>query len=225
MSGDAVERREPMTYERGPHYAGNCPFKIVCGDPDSAKESINRCVNCVTENTRLKTLKKDFYQIAMLTVLEETPKYDPNHPSGASYTTYIKTRVCTRLWWERKKELRFIPFPLDEQPCDDDDNTCRSNPLVAGLISEACSCEALEDEVIRLLEVESFCAYLPKIMAKLTDKERRALEMKYFEDWSGIQIAEALGITKGRVSQIIKSALVKVEKAYRLALESGFDNL
>ncbi|MCE2402383.1 sigma-70 family RNA polymerase sigma factor [Candidatus Poribacteria bacterium] len=210
-----------MKYQRGPHYSGKCPFKIVPEDPISADQSIRHCVDCATEyNKRLKSLKEDFYQVAMLTVLESIPKYNPNHPSGASFTTFIKKRVCTRLWWERKKELNSLPFPHDEQPTDDDNWT--PNPLVAGLNAEACAHEALEDEVIRQLEVEQFCEHLPQFLAKLTEKQRRVLEMKYFEECSGVEIAKALGISKGRVSQIMKTALEKVKKAYLLALEKGF---
>ena len=131
--------------------------------------------------------------------------------------------MCTRLWSERKKELRYLPFSHDEQPTDTDN--CTPNPLVAGLIAEACTCETLEDEVIRQLEVESFCEHLPKILVKLTEQQRCVLEMKYFEECSGVEIAEALGISKGRVSQIMKTALDKVEKVYLLALETGFSNL
>ncbi len=210
-----------MTYQRGPHYSGKCPFKIVPEDPLSADQSIRHCVACATEyNTRLESLKEDFHQIAMLTVLEAMPKYDPNHPSGASLTTFIKLSVCKRLWAERRKELTHIPFPLDEQPTDDDNWT--PNPLVDGLNAEACAHEALEDEVIRQLEVEQFCEHLPQFLAKLTEKQRRVLEMKYFEERSGVEIAKALGISKGRVSQIMKTALEKVKKAYLLALEKGF---
>ena len=88
--------------------------------------------------------------------------------------------------------------------------------------AEACAHEALEDEVIRQLEVEQFCEHLPQFLAKLTEKQRRVLEMKYFEECSGVEIAKALGISKGRVSQIMKTALEKVKKAYLLALEKGF---
>lgn len=210
-----------MPYQPGPHCSGKCPFEIVSENPLSADQSIRRCVNCVTEDsTRLKSLKKDFYQIAMLTVLESMPKYDPNHPSGASFTTFIKRRVCTRLWWERKKESKSLPFPYDEQHTDDDNY--KPNPLVAGLNAEACAHEALEDEVIRQLEVEEFCEHLPQILAKLTAKQRRVLEMKYYETRNGVEIAKALGISEGRVSQIMKTALEKVKKAYLLGLEKGF---
>lgn len=59
-----------MAHQRGPHYAGKCSFNIVYGDPVTAGKSISKCVNCVTENTaQLKSLKDDFYQITMLTVL------------------------------------------------------------------------------------------------------------------------------------------------------------
>ncbi len=210
-----------MKYQRGPHYSGKCSFYIVPNDPLSAEGSIRQCVNCATEfNKRLGSLKNDFYQTAMLTVLEAMPKYDPNHPSGASLATFIKRRVCRRLWWERKKVLKSIPFPVDEQPTDDEDWT--PNPLVDGLNAEACAHETLEDEVIRQLEVEQLCEHLPQFLAKLTEKQRRVLEMKYFEERSGVEIAKALGISKGRVSQILKTALEKVKKAYLLALEKGF---
>ncbi len=213
-----------MPYQPGPHYSGKCPFKIVSENLLSADQSIRRCVNCVTEDyTRLKSLKKDFYQIAMLTVLESMPKYDPNHPSGASFITFIKKRVCTRLWWEREKELNCFPFPIDEQPTDDDNWT--PNPLVAGLNAEACAHDALEDEVIRQLEVEQFCEHLPQFLVKLTEKQRRVLEMKFLEERSGVEIAKALGISEGRVTQITKTALEKVKKAYLLALETGFNTL
>lgn len=211
-----------MTSQRGPRYAGKCPFEVAPGNPFSAESSVRHCVKCATEyNKRLESLKEDFYQIAMLTVLEAMPKYDPNHPSGASLTTFIKLSVCKRLWAERRKELTQIPFPYDEQLTDDDDNV-KQNPLVAGLNAEACAHEALEDEVIRQLEVEQFCEHLPQILAKLTEKQRSVLEMKFYEERSGVEIAKALGISKGRVSQITKTALEKVKKAYLLGLEKGF---
>lgn len=194
-----------MTSQRGPHHAGKCPFEVVSGNPFSVESSVRRCVECATEyNKRLESLKEDFYQIAMLTVLEAMPKYDPNHPSGASLTTFIKLSVCKRLWAEREKELNCLPFPDDEQHTDDEN--CMYNPLVAGLNAEACAQEALEDEVIRQLEVEEFCEHLPQILAKLTEKQRSVLEMKFYEECSGVEIAKALGISEGRVSQIAKTA-------------------
>ena len=213
-----------MTYQRGPRHAGKCPFKVVLGNPLSADQSVSHCVDCVTENSaRLKSLKEDFHQIAMLTVLEAMPKYDPNHPSGASLTTFVKSSVCKPLWAVRGKELKYLSFPHDEQLTDDENY--KQNPLVAGLNAEACTHETVEDEVIRQLEVEQFCEHLPQFLAKLTEQQRRVLEMKFFKERSGVEIAKYLGISKGRVSQILKTALEKVKKAYLLALETGFNNL
>ena len=209
-----------MMDKRGPRHSGKCPFYIVQGDPISAERSISRCVNCATEyNKRLQTLKKDFRQIALLTILKETPKYDPDHPSGASYTTFIKKQVCVQLWQARKKELKYLSFQEHEQPAEVVED-CPKNPLIAGLIAEACTHESVEDEVNRKLEVERFCEHLPNILAKLTEKERTVLELKFFQEQSGVEIAKTLGISNGRVSQILKSALAKMEKAYRLALET-----
>ncbi|RKU14849.1 hypothetical protein C6501_07720, partial [Candidatus Poribacteria bacterium] len=204
--------------------------KIDPGDPFSANPSIRQCVNCATRNNaQLANLKEDFYQIAFLTILERMPEYDPNHPSGASLTTFIKACVCNRLWAERRKALRYVPFPLYEQSTNADKSTnaesTESNPLIDGLNAEAETCETLENEVIRRLEVESFSEHLPQILAKLSERERCVLEMKFLQELSGAEIAEALGISKGRVSQITKIALAKVEKIYRLALEAGFSNL
>ena len=169
----------------------------------------------------MQTLKKDFHQIALLTILEETPQYKPDHPSGASYTTFIKKLVCTRLWQARKKELKYLPFQEHEQPTEVVED-CPKNPLIAGLIAEACTHESVEDAVNRKLEVERFCEHLPKILAKLTEKERSVLEMMFFQEQSGVEIAKTFSISKGRVSQILKSALAKMEKAYRHILETGW---
>ncbi len=211
-----------MMLQRGPHNSGKCPFHIVPEAPLSAKASIYHCVDCViANNARLESRREDFHQIAMLTVLEAMSKYDPNHQSGASLTTFVKSSVCKRLWAVRGKELKYLSFPHDEQLMDDENY--KQNPLVAGLNAEACTHETVEDEVIRQLEVEQFCEHLPQFLAKLTEQQRRVLEMKFFEERSGVEIAKYLGISKGRVSQILKTALEKVKKAYLLALETGFN--
>ena len=98
---------------------------------------------------RLESLTEDLRQIAVLTILEETFKYDLNHPNGASFTTFIKARVCIRLWTERRKALSYIPFPYEE--LSDYANNAEHNPLVDQLITEACAVENVADTVIRQL--------------------------------------------------------------------------
>ena len=208
-----------MTHPRGPHNRGNCPFHVVPNDPISAEASICKCVTCViANNPQMERYRDDLRQIAFLTIMEETPKYDPNHPSNASYTTFIKARVCTRLWMERRNVLRYVTFP--DTDTSEEMDICEHNPLVKGLITEAEAVESVADSVIRKLEVETLRKYLPALLDKLSDKERSVLEMKFWDACSGAEIAQSLGITPGRVSQITKSALDKLNKSYISLLEN-----
>ncbi len=140
------------------------------------------------------------------------------HPSGASLTTFIKARVCTRLWTERRKELAYLPFLYTKEhgcaDCRDCENACGKNPLAKELNRQAFSQESMEDKVVDGIEVENLRKYLPHLMENLTEKEKQLIEMKFFDEQKGATIANTLGISQGRVSQLTKSALAKVGKAY-----------
>lgn len=212
-----------MNEHRGPHYSAKCPFYITPDDPLSAEASLHQCVRCVTYgNARLEGLYEDFRQLAFLTVLEEGPKYDPEHPSGASFITFIKSRVCCRLWSERRKELKYLPCSQDEDWCDAESSA--SNPLVRSLVETACICESFEDAVVRELETEQLSKLLPQMLAQLSVKELKVLQLKYFEYCRGVEIADALGVSGGRVSQLMKSALTKLKKAYLRLIEEANSN-
>ena len=203
-----------------PQERGRCPFHIVADNPLSAEASIKHCVDSITANNeRLQGLKQDFFQSAYLTLLESLPEYDPNHPSGASLTTFIKARVCTRLWTERRKELVYIPFSYSEDiNCSECPHTGVQNPLVDELNRQACEKESMENEVIWQLEVEKLREYMSLLLNRLSEKERSIIELKFFEEQKQVEIAETLGISEGRVSQLSKSALEKVGKAYFMLL-------
>jgi len=203
-----------------PQERGNCPFHIVADDPLSAEASIKHCVDAITANNhRLQTLKQDFFQSAYLTLLESLPQYDPNHKSGASLVTFIKARVCTRLWTERTKELAYIPFShAEDTDCSGCEHRCGQNPLIDELNRQACEKETMENEVIWKLEVEKLREYLPLLLNRLSDKERSVIELKFFEEQKQVEIAETLGISEGRVSQLSKTALEKVGKSYLMLL-------
>ena len=212
-----------MSEKRSPHNRGKCPFHVTPQNPLSAKSSIDNCVNCVKENKAdLESITEDLRQIAFLTVMEETPKYNPDHPSVASFTTFIKARVCTRLWSERQKYWRQIPFPHEETGNDTADQ--QKNPLIENLVAEACAIENMADTVIQQLEIQILQKYLPELLDKLTPKERSVIEMKFFEELNGVQIAERLDVSEGRVTQITQSALAKLGKAYISTLENKQGN-
>ena len=200
-----------MFNDRGPHYSAKCPFYIEPNNPLSAETSIDQCVRCATHgHCRLEGMRDDFRQIAYLTILEDEPKYDPQHESGASFITFMKSRVCGALWSERRKALKYTPFSMDP-PSEPD---ARPNPLLAVLTAEACASKSLEDEVCEKIEVEELRSFLPQMLSRLSKKERRVIELKYFKDASGRDIATQLRVSEGRVSQLLKSALGKLRKAH-----------
>ena len=200
-----------MFHDRGPHYSAKCPFYIEPNNPLSAETSVNQCVRCATcGHSRLQGMRDDFRQIAYLTILEDEPKYDPDHPSGASFITFMKKRVCGALWSERRNALKYTPFSMDPPSEPDAD----PNPLVAVLTAEACASESLEDEVCEKIEVEELRSFLPQMLKRLSQKERRVIELKYFNDCSSRDIAKQLRVSDGRVSQLLKSALGKLRKAH-----------
>ena len=198
-----------------PSHREHCPFNIVPNEPISAKASIDHCVSCVCRNNAyLKSHYDDLRQIAFLTILEETPNYDSNHPSGASFITFIKTKVCIRLWREQRKLFRETPFPFQE--CFENE---KKNPLESELTTQACAIENMADSVIRQIEVNFLRKCLPKLIEKLTEKEKRVIQMKFFKEHTGVQIAKELNISEGRVTQLTQKALAKLGKAYLTALK------
>ena len=204
-----------MREYRHPGNSGDCPFYIDSEDVLTAEASIHHCVGCATRGDAcLKTRSDDFRQLAYLTILEETPKYDPCHPSQASFITFIKSRVCSALWSQRRQELRYLSFPLVDVFQAGVDVPPGWNSLTAALYNAACETDTFEEEVIEALHIEHFRKRLPTLLKRLTASERKAVRLKYFQDYKGHRIAEALGVSKGRVSQLLKTALSKLKDAY-----------
>ena len=221
-----------MTQQRHPQNSAKCPFHIEPESPLSAKESINRCVVCATfRDQRLQSIKEDLRQIAYETVFEAAPMYDPAHESGASFTTFIRSQVCGKLWDEGKKHLQSTPFlSLDDtnraesQFYQDGPDLLRNSPLIDRLAADVCQCGGVDEAIIRHVEVEQFEQLLPQLLADLSEKERRALKLRFFEGKKGVEIAKILGVTKGRVSQLINTACAKLKKGYLNASQQQRNN-
>ena len=200
-----------------PGNRGKCPFYMDPDDVLTAEASIGHCVKCATRGDAcLQTRQEDFRQLAYLTILEEAPKYDPTHPSQASFITFIKARVCSKLWVQRRQELKYLTFPLVDVPASntDADPPPGFNSLTAALYNAACESESMEDSVINEIHIQQFRQRLPRMLKRLTPKERKAVRLKYFQDYTGEAIAEAIGVSKGRVSQLLKNALSKLKTVY-----------
>lgn len=203
-----------MTQQRNPNNSEKCFFHINPSSVLTADESIVQCVRCITHgNQRLQNLKEDFHQTAYEATLKAKLEYNPADQSGASFTTFIRNRVCGTLWNARRGALKAgIPFPMTEAAGDTE--RLANNPLVDALVADACQCDGVDEQVIRCIEVEQFERLLPQLLAGLSQRERRALRLRFFEGLKGVEIAEVLGVTKGRVNQLTHTAFTKLKKAY-----------
>ena len=202
-----------MTPQRGPHYSKKCPFHIIPNQPLTAEKSVTQCVKCVScSDQRLQQMTADLHQIAHLAIAENSPKYDPEHESGASFCTFIRSKVCSTLWNESEKLLQWIPCPTVEEK--QEDQPFAANPLVDRLTRAACQCEGVDETAARHLDLEKFKTLLPQLLSCLSEKEGMVLKLKFFEELTGVEIAKRLGISKGRVSQLTRAALDKLKKSY-----------
>ena len=202
-----------MAQQRNPRNPEKCLFYIQPTDPLTAEESINRCVVCVTGgNQQLQSLKEDLRQTAPLTIREQTPKYDPDHEKGASFSTFIRSQVCGKLWSERAEHLKSIPFSAYEGR--EDTQSFVNNPLVDGMVAEACRCEGIDDRAPRCVEIEQFKQQLPQLLGRLSDREQLVMRLKFFEEKKGVEIAKILDVSEARVSQLTHTALAKFSRTY-----------
>ena len=127
-----------MTQQRNPNNSEKCFFHIDPSSVLTADESIAQCVKCITHgNPRLQSLKEDFHQTAYEATLKAKSEYNPADQSGASFTTFVRSRVCGTLWNARRKALKAgIPFPIAEAAGDTE--PLANNPLVDALVAKAC---------------------------------------------------------------------------------------
>ncbi len=69
------------------------------------------------------------------------------------------------------------------------------------------------DNVNKKIEEEELIEHIKKILTTLSEKEQLVIQLYYFEELSLKEIAEILGLTESRVSQIHKSVIKKLRKS------------
>ena len=98
------------------------------------------------------------------------------------FITFIKSRVCSTLWSQRRQELKYLTFPLVEVQVSNtlDDAPTGLNSLTAALYNAATDSESMEDSVIEEIHVQQFRERLPLMLQRLSDQERKAVRLNTF---------------------------------------------
>lgn len=185
---------------------------IECLLPD-----LNRCADCMAYAApTLPYFRDDLLQIASLTLLEKGSAFDPAHESRASFGTFIRPRICVNLTNARRKELvhhgreRLEPIGAFETHNAADTEADTDMAFMPNVPDP--TTESFVDALIWDISVANFESALPQLLDALTPREQQVFGC-IREDMRNTDIAEALHLSPGRVSQLISQVEVKLKQA------------
>ncbi len=174
---------------------------------------LNRCAGCIAyASPKCSEMREDLQQIAATVLIEKGPKFNPVHPSGASFGTFIRPRICGTLMNAKRNELTHSHRELrsfngvwdpDEDPKTEVKRDLARLPEVPARYTE------FEEALVRNI---SFEAALPKLLKILTPREREVFACLR-EDQQNCEIAEVLNLSESRVSQLVKQVTLKLTNA------------
>ena len=178
---------------------------------------LNRCANCMAcASPSLPNFRDDLLQIASITLLEKGPVFNPLHKSRASFGTFIRPRICVSLMNARHKELRHqgrerLEFTKEK---DTHEAANAENNTKLEFVSNVSgpTTESFVDALVWDISVANFEKVLPQLLQRLTNRERQVF-VCIREDMRNSDIAEALKLSKGRVSQLVQQVEVKLKHA------------
>ena len=174
---------------------------------------LNWCANCMAHATpQCPDIRDDLLQIASTVLVEKGPKFNSTHRSGASFGTFIRPQICGILRNAKEKELlhnrRELPH-ADEGSDSYEDVDVEPNRDI-GWWHEVSDLNAeFEDELVQDI---SFREALPALLQTLTARERDVFACLR-ENQQNHEIAEALKLSEGRVSQLVKQVTLKLTQA------------
>lgn len=165
----------------------------------------------------------DYAQNATIGLLEAMSRYDENR--GVEFMAYAKPRVRgavfngLRSYLSEAGRRKDLPSHLIDR-MDSFDASSLDDPLgqlissVAGMgmgllldsIASKDLCIA-ESDASTLAEQHQMDVLLESTIVQLPERERLILTLHYYQYMSFVDIATLLGVTKGRISQIHKSAI------------------
>lgn len=178
---------------------------------------LNRCANCTAYvSPKLPSLRDDLLQIASITLLEKGPAFNPEHESRASFGTFIRPRICVSLMNAKRKELKHQGREQLE-PINGWDTheiaDMANGPVITSTpnISDFAT-ESFVDALIWNISIANFEGMLPQLLNELTPRERQVF-IFIREDMRNAGIAEALHLSRGRVSQLTNQVETKLKQA------------
>ena len=168
---------------------------------------LNRCAQCVAYgNPVLPSFQEDLLQIARITLWEKGPLFDPNHEKKASFRTYILPWICGALTKAKKKETqhcqRFMPH-ASEDDCPYESSEIRSNSEASIILCTPDPQSDFVDKLIWEMWNADFEKLLPELLQCLTKREEQVFNF-IRANMKQCDIAEALALSKPRVSQLLK---------------------
>ena len=174
---------------------------------------LNWCANCMAYATpKRPDIRDDLLQIASIVLVEKGPKFNATHKSGANFGTYIRPQICGILRNAKEKELlhnrRELPHVDEGSDLDADVETEVDRDI--GWLHEVSNLHSeFEDELVQDI---SFREALPALLQTLTVREREVFACLR-ENQQNHEIAKALKLSVGRVSQLVKQVTLKLTRA------------
>ncbi len=173
----------------------------------------------------------DYAQNATIGLLEAISRYDENR--GIEFMAYAKPRVRGAVFnglrtYLSETSRREGQAERINDRLDSFDISASEDPLsqlissVAGmglglLLDSSASVDffGADSDASSLVERHQMDALLESAMVQLPEREKLVLTLHYFQHMPFVDIAALLGVTKGRVSQIHKTAIEKSRRQLR----------
>lgn len=169
---------------------------------------LKRCASCMASAApKLPHFRDDLVQIGSVTLLEKGPTFDPKHPSGASFGTFIRPRICLSLTNAKRGELR---QQSRERPMLI--GGARGDPERETYVVPEPATPSFVDALLWDLSVADFNDAIPRLLNVLSEREQQVFKL-IREDLRNSEIAERLHITQGRVSQLVRQVQTKLKRA------------
>jgi RNA polymerase sigma factor FliA len=186
----------------------------------------------------------EYLQFATVGMIESLDRFDP--ALGAMFKTFATRRITGAILSgltslsERQEQIVLRRRVAEERTASlKDDRPAEEDPeallrelanigvgLALGYILDGTGMmeggeQALPDNTYTRIELKQFQERIKHLVRNLTEREQDVVRLHYFQSKSFDEVAEQLGLTKGRISQLHKQALLRLRTL--IAASAGID--